>query len=141
MITLGPGELFVDGKPLGTVLAEDIFLEDEETPSFIKSINPVLSASEEMSFECDIDPRMLDILTGVDLARGADSYTVVCTAPYREQIRRHRKKRINKKWAKRYGYRTRFRNIEMTDVTFRETGPCTFEGIVENRIKEIKSRI
>lgn len=141
MINLGPGELFIDDKPLGTVLAEDIFLEDENTPSFIKSINPIYSANAELSFECDIDARMLDILTGVDHARCADSYTVVCTAPYREQIRRHRKKRINKKWAKRYGYRTRFANIEMTDVTFRETSPYTFEGIVEKRINEIRSRI
>lgn len=28
-----------------------------------------------------------------------------------EQIRKHKKRRINKKWAKKYGYREKFKNI------------------------------
>lgn len=40
------------------------------------------------------------------------------------QVRRHKKRRINKKWAKRYGYITKFRtvNIENISVNRNEDG-------------------
>lgn len=57
-----------------------------------------------MTIDVEINGDLLAMLCGVDLARGHD-FTVEYNAPELVQVRRHKKKRINKKWAKRYGYK------------------------------------
>lgn len=97
---------------------EKLSFENGKVPDYITSIYCPLSASEEISFECEVNAQAFSKLMGVDLAQRGDltSFTVECVAPYQVQIRRHRKKRINKKWAKRYGYKTMFKIVRMTDA-------------------------
>lgn len=101
---------------------EKISFENGQVPDYVTSINCPLSASEEFSFECEVNAQTFSKLMGVDLAQRGDltGFTAKCVAPYQVQIRQHRKKRINKKWAKRYGYKTMFKTVEMTDVHFRQ---------------------
>lgn len=95
-------------------------LNVEHPPDYVSNITFPLSASAEFSLETEIDIPTFCKLCGVDSSplAGAESFSVQWSAPYQEQIRRHRKKRINKKWAKRYGYRTAMRKCQMDNVTF-----------------------
>lgn len=113
-----------------------ISFESESLPDYVTSIYNPLSTSEEMSFECEVNPQLFEKLTGVDLSQHRDltSFTIKCSTPYQVQIRRHKKKRINKKWAKRYGYKTKFKTVRMTDAQFRQ-GENNFElGITEGHM-------
>lgn len=97
-----------------------VSFEENEIPDYVKSINRPLSGNEEMTFECDIDPRLFGARTGVDLSRFPDNtsgFTLEFQSPYLVQIRRHRKKRINKKWAKRYGHKTMFKSVRFTECS------------------------
>lgn len=97
---------------------EDISFDNGIIPDYITSINYPLSVSDEFSVECDIDAQLFSNIMGVDLISTGDlrHFTVEGVLPYQVQIRRHKKKRINKKWAKRYGYKTVFKQIKLTDV-------------------------
>lgn len=99
---------------------EKLSFNNGRVPDYVTSINRPLSASEEISFECEINAQVFSKLMGIDLAKRGDltSFTVECRTPYQVQIRRHRKKRINKKWTKRYGYKTMFKTVKMTDAQF-----------------------
>lgn len=101
---------------------EKLSFENGKVSDYVTSINCPLSASEELSFECEVNAQAFSKMMGVDLAQRGDltSFTVEGKSPYQVQIRRHRKKRINKKWAKRYGYKTMFKTVKMTDVQFRQ---------------------
>jgi hypothetical protein len=113
--------LYLEGVEFASIdNLEKSSFENGRVPDYVTSINCPLSASEEVSFECEVNAQAFSKLMGVDLAKRGDltSFTVECTTPYQVQIRRHRKKRINKKWAKRYGYKTMFKTVKMTDVQF-----------------------
>lgn len=75
-------------------------------------------ADAEISFECDINASLFAKLTGVDLAQGRDATcaSVIFQKPYQVQRKHNKKKRINKKWAKRYGYITKFKTYHLEDV-------------------------
>lgn len=82
------------------------------------NIKPVLSHNAEMSFKCDVNAPLFEQLFGVDLALGGDRVskaTLRFEYPYLVQVRKHRKKRINKKWAKRYGFKYKFKPVEIVD--------------------------
>lgn len=89
-----------------------------DVPEYVKSINCPMSIEAEANFECDIDAKMLKKLTGIDLAHGPDitGYTVLFRQPVQVQVRKHKKKRINKKWAKRYGYKTIFKSVKLEEA-------------------------
>lgn len=75
----------------------------------------------EPSKEFDID-KLLKIF-GVDISRKPDSYTIQYSKNV--QVRKHKKKRINKKWIKRYGYK---------QIWFNSNGwklKCYKDGIAE----------
>ena len=57
----------------------------------------------EFSYKADINMDLIQKICGCDIAQKNDNWTL--TQVKYEQIRRHKKKRINKKWAKKYGYR------------------------------------
>lgn len=98
----------------------DISFEHDNLPEYITNINCPLSANEEISFECDANPQLYEKLMGVDLGQCNDltSFTIEFKTSRQVQIRRHKKKRINKKWAKQYGYKTMFKTVRMTDAKF-----------------------
>lgn len=87
-----------------------------DVPEYVKSIRHTMSVEAEANFECDIDAKTLKKLTGIDLAHGSDitGCTVLFNQPV--QVRRHKKKRINKKWAKRYGYKTAFKSVKLEEA-------------------------
>ena len=89
-----------------------------DVPEYVKSICCPMSIEAEANFECDIDAKTLKKLTGIDLAHGSDftGCTVLFRQPVQVQVRRHKKKRINKKWAKRYGYKTVFKSIKLEEA-------------------------
>lgn len=113
----GPGEQRFDAN--GEVFKELEFAMDmEELPKYITDIRAPLSIDSEMSFEMDLNVPYFMELTGIDIARGMDmtAATLICRDPYQVQLRRNKKKRINKKWAKKYGYVTKFRNYQLENV-------------------------
>lgn len=86
-------------------------------PSYISSMHIPLSADAEFSCECDINARVLRQMAGLDKMPGSVSnVTIQFSRPYEIQARRHKKKRINKKWAKRYGYITKFKDVKIDRV-------------------------
>lgn len=87
-------------------------------------INFPLSADAEFEMEVEMSA---DKISCLDLAHNCDlSYSVMLSEPYQEQIRRHKKKRINKKWAKRYGFRTKYKKMRFTEVSLVPKG-CGYE--------------
>lgn len=112
--------LYLDGVEFAGIGDLDVAFEDGEIPEYITSIHNPLSASAEFSCECEVNPQLLAKVTGVDLAQLGDlatGFSLKCSSPYQVQKRRHKKKRINKKWAKRYGYVTKFAEVTLQDVS------------------------
>ena len=91
---------------------------DGMLPEYVKRFSAPISADAEISFECDIDVPTFAKLIGIDLAQGQDATcaSMILQKPYQVQRKYHKKKRINKKWAKRYGYVTKFKTYHMEDV-------------------------
>lgn len=106
----------------------EIVFEDDKIPDYVNELRLCSPASAEMTFECEINSSLFDMLSGNNSIPNTDSFTVELKTPYKVQIRRHKKKRINKKWAKRYGYITKFKSVKITDVTFKH-GNKDFEII------------
>ena len=119
----GPGEFRFDAN--GEAFKELEFAMDmEELPKYITGIRAPLSIDDEMSLEMDLNVPEFMELTGIDIARGMDmtATTLICHDPYQVQRRHHKKKRINKKWAKKYGYVTKFRNYKLENVEIHQDG-------------------
>ena len=92
----------------------DVSFDASGVPHYITSITPKLSASAEFTMEAEIDGDALANLLGFPMAAGKN-FTVEYSEPILVQARRHKKKRIDKKWRKRYGYITIFRKKQLTD--------------------------
>lgn len=119
----GPDELRFDAN--GEVFKTLEFAMDmEKLPKYVTGIRAPLSIDTEMSFEIDLNVPEFMKLTGIDIARGTDmtAVTLICRDPYQVQQKRHKKKRINKKWAKKYGYVTKFRNYQLENVEIHQDG-------------------
>jgi hypothetical protein len=118
---MGMGKLyfgFPDGSSYesdANLLQNNISLENLD--NYASNIHIPLSADAEASFECEINRPLFERFFGVDLSIPHNiSFSLVLSKPYFEQVRKHRKKRINKKWAKRYGFRTKFKEVVFDDV-------------------------
>lgn len=118
---LGPGELRFDANGEAFKSLE-FAMEADELPEYVTGIRTPLSIDAEMSFEMDLNVPAFMKLTGIDIANGKSvtAATLIGRTPYHVQRRRHKKKRINKKWAKRYGYVTKFQNYQLEDVEIRQ---------------------
>ena len=92
-----------------------------DIPDYVESITPKLSTSVEFTMEAEINGDLLAELFGFPMARGKN-FTVEYSEPILIQARRHHKKRIDKKWRKRYGYKTIFRKKRLTDCVVRCEG-------------------
>lgn len=79
------------------------------------------NATAEFSCTCEINHDLLREITGSDISSNNDivGYTVFGQMPYLEQSKRHKKKRINKKWLKRYGYVTKFKTVKLENLYFK----------------------
>lgn len=129
--TLNSGSLYLNDKHLTDKLPEITF-PDDDIPDYVRSIHRPLSASAEFTMEADINVPLLHKIAGIDLAApGAQSFSAEFSEPYWEQRRKHKKKRINKKWVKRYGYVTKFRKWRINEVSLMSNG-LEFEATGRN---------
>ena len=80
-------------------------------------------AFKTLEFAMDME-ELPKYITGIDIACGKDmtTATLICRGIYQVQRKRHKKKRINKKWAKKYGYVTKFRNYQLENVEIHQDG-------------------
>lgn len=129
---LNRNSIFIDGNPVDK-LPEIVSFDDGEVPEYISSIFLERPASvySTLAFECDINPDKFKRITGIDLANNRDvSCSMKLISPYQIQKRKHKKRRINKKWAKKYGYKTRFEDIilEVCSVEPRTNGVDIISG-------------
>ena len=132
-ITLGSGALYINNEKFGKLVE----IHDEEFPQYMKSFHLTNPADAEVTFEAEIDIPMFHRFTGaidIDIL-GGQSFSTEFSEPYQEQRRKHKKKRINKKWAKRYGYVTKFRKWRIKEMTF--TGKNNFEFEATGRNVEL----
>lgn len=90
-------------KPIELKAIPKVIILDE-VPPYVTDIYHPVSDSAKMEFECRIDGDTLAKLTGATTE--GMLFDVTYGSPRQVQVRRHKKKRINKKWAKRYGYKT-----------------------------------
>ena len=63
----------------------------------------MMASDYEMTFNCYTTDINIDALFGIDMAAKPDAYDISFIRIV--QYRTHKKKRINKKWLKRYGYK------------------------------------
>lgn len=130
------GSICIDNMPftkIGDVCA--ISFDDVKIPNYMSNVRIANPEADELTLECDVDADMLKKIAGIDLARESDmSCSMELAAPYQVQKRRHKKKRINKKWAKRYGYKTNFKSVKIRDVAFIPQGYGYFDvtGVYES---------
>ena len=98
-VTFGPGLLRLGDDVDVNVKVDEVLTapEDYESPDF------TFSKTTSFEFESMIDPSTLKELAG-EMSKPEPFYMEYDSYCY-IQNRRHKKKRINKKWAKRYGYR------------------------------------
>lgn len=93
-------------------------ISDKEYCTFNSSMNCELTM--ENSY---VNEELLDKIITVE----PNKCTFIMSIPYAVQIKKHRKKRINKKWAKKYGYRLEFIEGKTKDTTYNtETGEFDF---------------
>lgn len=104
---------------------------DSMLPEYAKRFSAPMSADAEVSFKCDIDTSLFAKLIGIDLANGQDATcaSMIFQKAYQVQRKHHKKKRINKKWAKRYGYVTKFKTYRIEEVSIEQNeGALSFTG-------------
>lgn len=82
------------------------------------------SISCELTFDNSyVNEELLNKMTTVDPSK----CMFITSIPYAVQVRKHKKKRINKKWAKKYGYRLKFIKGKTKDATYNtQTGEFVF---------------
>lgn len=128
---LNSGSFYLNDKYLTDMLPEITF-SDDDIPQYIKGFSLTDPASAELKFEADINIPLVHKIAGVDLTYpGVQSISAEFSEPYQVQRRKHRKKRINKKWAKRYGYVTKYRKWRINEVSFMSNG-LEFEATGRN---------
>ena len=112
------------GEELMTI--DSPMLSQEE---FCTNETPMFSLGGSGSFEVDADYMNNDLLRdvfGLNESQPTGYKAQFNTPIYKQQIRIHKRKRINKKWAKRYGYRNVIGTYE-ADVDFGEFNTLTSE--------------
>ena len=75
------------------------------------------------SADCEINDGLLQKLLGCDLSQLGDMYDIQYDRLVR--VRRHKKKRIDKKWEKRYGYKLEHITLKGYKVEFNADGSVT----------------
>lgn len=125
------GTLFLDGNPFTKISdATEISFDNAEIPEYISDVRISNPAAAELSLEGELNVDLFKQLTGVNLLQ--NNFVSGCSLELKSprpgrQIRRHRKRRINKKWAKRYGYTTEFESITLRDCTIKSHDDGIFD--------------
>lgn len=124
---LGPGILYDgNGKPIGTCQGPDdidTVFSEYEIPGPI-----TLSRGFEAELKATVNIPVLNELVG--LMSKPQPFWMSYYCERLEQIRKHKKKRINKKWAKRYGYRLVPYKVMAQDCYIRQNTFNDFDIII-----------
>lgn len=110
MYEMKNGTLFFQDNDGNNVLAldnvDEIALtsatEERDILGNVENIN-IKKGETTLSFTSTIEKETLFKVFGVDISKTPDAYKIQVTKPV--QRRKHKKKRINKKWLKKYGYK------------------------------------
>ena len=74
-----------------------------EEIDILGNVEKIKKGETTLSFTSTIEKETLFKVLGVDISKTPDAYKIQVTKPV--QKRKHKKKRINKKWLKKYGYK------------------------------------
>lgn len=106
----------------------DISLESNE--KFKTNTKYMMSPHSSQEFELSLDKSVdINTLLGMDVSHFPDKYAI--STVHLVQARKHKKKRINKKWAKRYGYRQVVRRSEGWELHTNTDGSFEFKKDTE----------
>lgn len=112
------GSIYLKNNPYTVIDSlTDISFDNCEVPEYVSNLNMTNPQDAELNFECDINVDLFKRLCGLDLGNSGMSCSMELNQPYLVQKRKHKKKRINKKWAKKYGYITEFRSVKLRDCS------------------------
>lgn len=113
---------------------EDKVFRLNDAPDFITGIDIPMSIGEKQEFTVNgyINTDLLAQLSGCPFG---SSFTMTGGESRTVQIRRHKKKRINKKWAKRYGYKMIIDKFKIIDCSIVDRGNCIFEFIGDSIVR------
>lgn len=133
-LKMSSGPLYIQNELIGTGNLEPTLIDESDPPTYIRSINRPLSSEAEFTMECEIDGPAFNRLVGFEASPFPDAtgFSVIFSKPYQVQRRRHKKKRINKKWAKRYGYVTKYKKVKLDEVYFKESGKDEYDFYTKN---------
>lgn len=134
-MTFASGLLYIDDSCMPAAVdsmeVSDIWADDSSPLSITTS----RSDTFEGTFE--FDPALLRDVMNLD---PVSTFTVEYDTTLSEQVRKHKKKRINKKWAKRYGYRQVPYHVTLNDAQVIDDGENGLE-IIGNNVKLQRKRI
>lgn len=74
-----------------------------EERDILGNVENIKKGETTLSFTSTIEKEALFKVLGVDISKTPDAYKISVIKPV--QRRKHKKKRINKKWLKKYGYK------------------------------------
>lgn len=109
MYEMKTGTLFFQDKNGNNVLALNNVNELEltsnvtEEKDILGNVENIKRCETTLSFTNITNKENLFKVLGVDTSNVPDAYSILLTKPI--QRRKHKKKRINKKWLKKYGYK------------------------------------
>lgn len=109
MYEMKTGTLFFQDKNGNNVLALNNVNELEltsnvtEEKDILGNVENIKRGEITMSLTDPIKNKDLFKVLGFDMSNASDKYSILLTKPI--QRRKHKKKRINKKWLKKYGYK------------------------------------
>lgn len=106
------------GEKIGDINANAVSLnaECEYETDYVrdKDHNKLFSVSRQKSktltLSIDTDKGKLDQIFGIDESHVSDSFSMQKVIKIQNRV--HKKKRINKKWAKRYGYHYKYIDLD-----------------------------
>jgi hypothetical protein len=97
-LTFGSGTFYIDESKIGTIDTMEVTEYPEN--QHLKGISFTTAYTAEL--EGEVNGPLLSELVGPD---SDPTFQMEYDGFVYEQVRKHKKRRINKKWAKRYGYR------------------------------------
>lgn len=109
MYEMKNGTLFFQDNDGNNVLAldnvDEIALTSSATEEkdILGNVENIKKGEITLSFTSTIEKETLFKVLGVDISKTPDAYKISVTKPV--QRRKHKKRRINKKWLKKYGYK------------------------------------
>lgn len=133
-LKMSSGSLYIKDEYVGQAIPEIPPLDINHPPEYVRSLHFPLSADAECSLEVEIDAPAYNRFIGFDAAPFPDAtgFSMIFIKPYQVQRRRHKKKRINKKWAKRYGYVTKYKKYKLDEVYFKNAEKGEYDLVAKN---------